>query len=158
MLRLLAPELAGAIILGAGSKNIDATWPDLTGKEVFFGCGQQDDFFEIADETQKRLAELGATVTFESWPDVGHSTGDIAGLRRWLFEQTVDRPTDEGFIEFIPPPTSRPPASLPTTSPVAAQRNPDGQATRWFAWAGLGAASVVAIIAIMMWCRRKRTT
>jgi len=133
MLRLLPREVAGAIILGAGSKSLDATWPDLAAKQVFIGCGRKDGFISSAVATRERLAERGATVTFEQWPDVGHSVGDIAGLRKWLFEQTVDRPYAES---------------------VAAQGDVDDSGTSWRVWAAaILVALATACIALVMWHR-----
>jgi len=132
MLRLLPRELAGAIILGAGSKSLDATWPDLAAKEVFIGCGRQDGVIGSAMATRECLADRGATVTFEQWPDVGHSVGDIAGLRKWLFEQTVDRPYAES---------------------VAAQGECDDSGTPWLAWAAILLGLGMVCIAFLMWPR-----
>lgn len=91
MLRQLSDLLAGVIVMGAGSKSLDAPWPSLAGKEVFIGCGEKDPFNGAAKATRDRLAALGATVTFDEWPQVGHAVGDAAKLRIWLFEQTVNR-------------------------------------------------------------------
>jgi len=151
MLRLLAPELAGAIILGAGSKNMDTTWPDMTNKEVFIGCGQQDGFLEGAEEAHRRLAELGATVTFECWPNVGHSVGDTASLRRWLFEQTVDRPVDVGFSESADSTTSSSAISLP-----AAQSDPNDHRVLWTALAVILAVVVFAVVTVLLRRRKSR--
>jgi len=149
LLRLLAPELAGAIVLGAASKNIDAAWPDLTGKEVFIGGGQQDGYFEGADETHKRFIELGATVTFERWPDVGHWIGDTAGLRRWIFEQTVDRPTDMEFSESATPIASSP------VAPAATPRDANTRVVWWAALAVTPAAITFAVMLFMMSRKQK---
>ena len=145
MLRLLSHELAGAIVLGAGSKNHDAKWPDLTGKEVFIGCGQEDNFIGFAKATQSRMEALGATVTFEQWLGVGHCVGDIAGLRKWLFEQTVDRPIDTES-EFAEPPTP-----FPAVLPMAAQGNHEVPDRPWSVWTGISAALVLVMIATAMW-------
>jgi dienelactone hydrolase len=149
MLRLLPRELAGAIILGAGSKSLDATWPDLAAKEVFIGCGREDGFIGSAMATQECLADRGATVTFEQWPDVGHSVGDIAGLRKWLFEQTVDRP----YVEAAPIHIADPPRPGPGTLSEAAKGDFDDSGTPWLTWAAILVGLGMACIALVMWPR-----
>jgi dienelactone hydrolase len=147
MLRLLPRELAGAIILAAGSKSLDAPWPDLTAKEVFIGCGREDRFIGAAMATRECLADHGATVTFEQWPDVGHSVGDIAGLRKWIFEQTVDRP----HVEAAPVHTADPPRPGPDAPSGAVKGNLDDSGTRWLAWVAILVGLGMASIALAMW-------
>jgi predicted esterase len=149
MLRLLPGELAGAIILGAGSKSLDAAWPDLAAKEVFIGCGQKDGFIGSAMATQERLTERGATVTFEQWPDVGHAVGDTAGLRRWLFEQTVDRP----YVGTVPFHVAGPPGASPGILSAAAKRDFDDPRTPWVASVAILVGLGMACIALVMWPR-----
>lgn len=91
MLRILPQMFAGGIIFGAGSKSLKADWPMLHGKEIFMGCGEKDRFRAAATSTRDHFRNLGATVTFEEWPNTGHNVGDVAKVRRWLFEQTVAR-------------------------------------------------------------------
>lgn len=152
MLRLLSDELAGAIIFGAGSKSIDSDWPSFVGKEVFIGCGQKDDFITMAREANKRLAALGATVTFEEWPETGHSIGDIAGVRKWIFEQTVDRP-------FADPVTNNAddPSGTDTLLVTEEQNDPKTKNIPWVAIAGILAVSMILGIVLVIWRQRSRS-
>jgi len=95
LMRLLSPELAGAVVLGAGIGNRDGDWPDLTGKHIFIGVGEKDQYRD--DATGPHFTRLGATVTLELWPDLDHAVGDLAGLRQWLIAQA-------GLADSVGPP------------------------------------------------------
>ena len=145
MLRQLSGELAGAIVLSAGSKSLDASWPSLAGKEVFIGCGQEDHFLATAKATQQCMEAFDATVTFEQWPQVGHSVGDVAGLRKWLFEQTVDRPIAETMPSNV--------VSPPMAGMVATTQNaPKLRSALWGVGAFLAGFIVVGVVIV----RRRR--
>ena len=151
MLRLLSDELAGAIIFGAGSKSINSDWPSFVGKEVFIGCGQKDQFITMAREASKRLETLGATVTLEEWPETGHSVGDIAGIRKWIFEQTVDRPSAD-------PVTNKVDGSSETSSlPAETENDPKTKNIPRVAIAGILAISTMIGIVLVIWRRRSHS-
>ena len=148
MLRRLPDLFAGAIVLGAGSKHLDAPWPPLDGKEVFIGCGQRDRFLPMAKETAKRLTALGATVTFQQWPATGHGVGDIQGLRRWVFEKTVVRPPA--------PRASDPAGGVRRGSRPAGDAGDQLGASVVLLTAGLVALAGVVVAGVVVLQRRKR--
>jgi len=89
LLRLLAADVAGIVVLGMGTDGGGREWPDLTGKHIFVGVGENDQYKN--DATGPFFIGLGATVTLEQWPGIGHAVGDLAGLRAWLMAQ-AERP------------------------------------------------------------------
>jgi len=92
LLRLVPDLLAGALVLGAGCLEPEWNGGELPAKRVFIGIGDRDGRLSKAVWTARRFKQLGADVTFETWPGVGHSVGDLRGLRRWLFTNSAARP------------------------------------------------------------------
>jgi dienelactone hydrolase len=82
------PELAGAVILGAGHVHKVQAKPYKFGKRtpVFIGVGRQDGNYPFALSAVTFYRGLGATTTLDTWHDVGHSfpKPDSPALTQWL--------------------------------------------------------------------------
>jgi len=102
----LLPELAGAVVLGAGTGDRDDEWPDLTGKHMYVGVGEKDQYKHPG--TKEHFTKHGATITIEEWPGLGHSVGDMTKLRKWLVTEAERKP----------------PASQPASQPARATTQP----------------------------------
>jgi len=82
------PDLwAGAVILGAGARGELKKVPSLAGKPVFVGCGRRDRFLEDAVNACRYYRSLGCSVTYESWPGVGHTVGPENSIGEWFHAQ-----------------------------------------------------------------------
>jgi len=92
LLRLMPDVFAGAIVFGGGTGDPQAEWQAMAGKEVFIGCGAEDRYLETAQRARDRLTALGAQVTYEEWPELGHTIGDTTSVQKWLAERTANRP------------------------------------------------------------------
>lgn len=85
----LLDNLAGLVILGAGRNQSTGNPPSaklIRGKPIFIGAGANDKrHCESAQKAATFYRRLGAKVTFEKWPDVGHSMEmKKTKLRDWL--------------------------------------------------------------------------
>jgi tetratricopeptide (TPR) repeat protein len=76
---------AGMLICGAG-RYAKGSPLGFRGKPVYIGAGEKDDFLKTAQAAAGSYRQVGADVTFESYPGIGH--GVDAGskvLRDWLW-------------------------------------------------------------------------
>ncbi len=68
-------KLAGLVLLGSGRSHLDSNPPPtklIRGKPIFIGVGADDKGHHVAKMAAKLYRRLGARVTFEEWPGVGH--------------------------------------------------------------------------------------
>jgi predicted esterase len=80
--------LAGAAILGAGHLTAVSSRPapHTAPKQVFLGVGRDDGNYPFALKARLFHGKLGAAVTMETWPELGHTfppEGSVA-LREWF--------------------------------------------------------------------------
>jgi len=82
------PELAGAVILGAGHINQIEAKPYKFGRRtpVFIGIGRQDANYPFALNAITFFRGLGATTTFDTWHDLEHNfpQGGSPALTQWF--------------------------------------------------------------------------
>lgn len=79
--------LAGGMILGSGILAEQGAAPKFTDDTpIYIGCGRFDGNYPQALGAFVYFKKLGAEITFETWPDVGHERPkvDPEGLRQWL--------------------------------------------------------------------------
>jgi len=92
MLLQLDPDIAGAVILGAGHLDQVKKSPKRyrkekgKGKPVFVGIGRMDPNYPFALQAVTFHRGLGATTTFEVWPEIGHTLPEDGShaLYQWL--------------------------------------------------------------------------
>jgi predicted esterase len=74
---LVGPSIADRLPIG-----------NLTGRWVFLGCGDRDQFFtlDVAEESATTLADAGASVDFRTYPGMGHTinTNEIEAVQSLL--------------------------------------------------------------------------
>jgi len=120
----------GAVILGAGMRSEPAHPDALAGKPIFIGCGTRDFLVKNVTEAADTYRRLGCDVTFESWPDRGHSVPEDNGIGRWLLQHAYeDGPAER---ENVP-------------APRDVQGNSDGSSPDVSGWAYAGIAVGIAM-------------
>lgn len=82
------PSLAGGCVLGAGWIHHQHTAPKKITAPlyVYIGVGRFDGNFPASLRASQEFTKLGARVTLDVWPDLGHAKpkGGSEGLRQWL--------------------------------------------------------------------------
>lgn len=80
------PKLAGMIVLLAGRlRNTAFPTVPFRGKPVYLGAGETDPNLSAARRAAALYRSLGAQVTLEEFPGVGHATPpDAPALRAWM--------------------------------------------------------------------------
>lgn len=94
-------SLAGAAILGAGHLTAVSPKPAPypAGTPVFLGIGRDDGNYPFALKARLFYGKLGASVSMETWPDLGHTfpaAGSIA-LKEWFALRNGGRPDEEAL-------------------------------------------------------------
>jgi acetyl esterase/lipase len=86
------PTLAGGLILGAGHFHIapGAMNKYASKKPVHIGIGRKDGNYPLALKALLHHRQLGANVTFEVWPTLGHAYPEKGSdsIKQWLALQT----------------------------------------------------------------------
>jgi hypothetical protein len=85
-------QFAGAIILSAGKQNAAKDVRALKRKPLFIACGDKDSYIVSTREVADYFRGLGAEVTYQEWPGLGHRMGDNIELGKWLHKQRSNAP------------------------------------------------------------------
>ena len=101
------PQLAGAMVMGGGVFDR----PDTAGERfpasrpVYVGIGSIDPNLAMSRKAEHFFGELGARVTMDVWPGLGHeypTAGEehMLGLRQWLAIEAASAASSDGVTDL----------------------------------------------------------
>lgn len=84
---------SGALIGPSIADRLPVT--DLSGRWIFLGCGDRDQFFtlDVVEDSAHVLADAGATIDFRTYPGMGHTINadEIAAVQTLLTQTLASR-------------------------------------------------------------------